>query len=122
MLLLNWLTRFQKLLRSANRRRSLRRRERPWPINAHIELLEARTVLDGQPVVSIANASTPENNGMMAFPVFVDWSGVAPGTFNGNVTVAYATSAGSATSGADFSAALGTLTFMPGESVKSLSV
>jgi hypothetical protein len=44
------------------------------------------------------------------------------GPSNGNVTVNYATSNGTATAGTDYTAAAGSLTFAPGETSKQVEV
>ena len=57
MLLMNWLTRLQKVLRPKKRRRARRLREQSFPVNTEIESLEKRMVLNGQPIVSISWAT-----------------------------------------------------------------
>ncbi|MGE5273553.1 MAG: Calx-beta domain-containing protein [Verrucomicrobiota bacterium] len=72
-----------------------------------------------KPAVSIAGASVTEGNtgnATLSFPVTL--SAASPQT----VTVAFATSDGSATAPGDYAPANGTLTFKPGEKAKSVSV
>ncbi len=65
--------------------------------------------------ISIANASATEGNNL-SFTVTL--SAAAPGT----VTVNYATSNGTATSGSDYTATSGTLTYTVGQTSKSITV
>ena len=68
------------------------------------------------PGLSIADGSASEGAGTMAFAVTLSEAGSA------QVTVAYATSGGSATQGMDYTAATGTLTFAPGDTAETISV
>ena len=68
------------------------------------------------PGLSIADGSASEGAGTMAFAVTLSEAGSA------QVTVAYATSGGSATQGMDYTAASGTLTFAPGDTAETISV
>ena len=70
----------------------------------------------GVPGLSIADSSASEGDGTMAFAVTLS---AAAGQ---QVTVAYATSGGTATQGSDYTAASGTLTFAPGDTAKTISV
>ena len=72
-----------------------------------------------KPAISIAGASVTEGSSgpaTLSFPVTLSVASAQ------TVTVAYATSDGSATAPADYAAANGTLTFKPGEKAKSVSV
>ena len=75
------------------------------------------TIVDslGLPGLSVSNASVTEG-GTLAFTVSL--SAAATST----VTVDYSTANGSATAGSDYSATSGTLTFLPGELSKVVSV
>lgn len=71
------------------------------------------------PAISIADLSVAEGNGDHAhfmFAVTMDKASTAP------VTVKYATSNGTATAGADYKAATGTLTFEPGVTAQTVHV
>ncbi|MGD9720566.1 MAG: Calx-beta domain-containing protein [Pirellulales bacterium] len=71
------------------------------------------------PSVSIANVSTSEgNSGTKAARFTVSLSAPA----GAPVTVAYATSNGTATAGSDYTATSGTLSFAPGETTKTFDV
>ena len=73
--------------------------------------------VEGPPELSIADATVEEAaNATVDFEVTL--SKAAPGT----VTVAYATSDGTAVNGSDYTAKSGTLTFNPGELSKTISV
>ena len=67
------------------------------------------------PLVSVADASAAEGSAV-SFTVSLSEAGSEP------ATVAYATSGDTATSGTDFTAASGTLTFAAGETSKTVSV
>ena len=75
------------------------------------------TVADDEPAgLRIADAAAAEEDGSMAFRVFIHPHNT------GTVTVDYATANGTATAGADYTATSGTLTFLPGETEKTVSV
>ena len=72
-----------------------------------------------KPALSVAGASLPEgNSGTQPLNFRVTLSKASPL----KVTVAYATTAGTATAGSDFTAASGTLVFAPGETSKTVPV
>ncbi|MBY0572869.1 MAG: retention module-containing protein, partial [Undibacterium sp.] len=76
------------------------------------------TIVDGA-VPSIAIVGLPDVNeaiGSVTYTITLSTASVAP------VSVNYATAAGTATSGVDFSAIAGTVTFAPGETTKTVSV
>ena len=71
------------------------------------------------PVVSVAGGSVAEgNSGLVAltFTVFLSWASAEP------VTVTYSTGGGTATAGTAYVAASGSVTFAPGETVKTITV
>ena len=75
------------------------------------------TRIEGPPGLAVADAQVQEAaNATLAFAVTLSR---AP---SGTVTVDYATSDGTATAGADYTAASGTLTFTAGETEKTVSV
>jgi large repetitive protein len=74
---------------------------------------------DPQPTLSINNVSVNEgNNGSATATFTVSLSSTSPQT----VTVNYATANGTATAGSDYTAALGSLTFAPGTTSRTLNV
>ena len=75
------------------------------------------TISDNEmPALSIGNASATEGAGSIEFPVTLSL------TSEVQITVDYATSAGTATGSDDFTAADGTLTFAPGARSRTISV
>ena len=75
--------------------------------------------IQGKPSVSVGDASVAEGNvgtTPLSFPVTLSAASSQP------VTVTYATSDGTATAPADYTAANGTLTFNPGETSKTIAV
>ena len=70
----------------------------------------------GLPLVSVSDTLVDERSGMARFVVMLD----KPAT--GVVTVAFATSGGSATPGSDFVARSGVIGFLPGETVRTINV
>ena len=77
------------------------------------------TIVDNDtPTLSIADASVDEGvaGGMITFPVTLSPAAAT------EVTVAYATADGSATTGVDYTAASGTLTFAPGGTSATISI
>jgi hypothetical protein len=84
-----------------------------------LDALEPRRLFSGQPAIGIADASVAEgHDGARYAAVVVSLSSRSRNT----VSVNFATAAGSATSGVDFAATSGTLTFAPGETQKSIRV
>jgi len=71
---------------------------------------------DDVSLISIDDVTVDEDNGVLTFTISLDQ---AP---SGNVSVDYATTSGSATSGVDFTATSGTATFAPGEQTQTVSV
>ena len=77
----------------------------------------AAAVVETTPTVSIAGGSGTEgDDDSIAFTVTLDEAA------SGTVTVDYATSDGTATAGADYTATSGTLTFQTGDTQKTISV
>jgi hypothetical protein len=78
-----------------------------------------RVLAPPEPALSIAAASVPEGNSgttTLSFPVTLSGPSTQP------VSVAYATSDGTATAPRDYAAASGTVTFRPGEIAKTVPV
>ena len=71
---------------------------------------------DAMPELTVADARAAEDAGVMVFSVKLNVSSALP------VTVNYATSDGTATAGEDYSATDGSLTFMPGDTERTISV
>ena len=71
---------------------------------------------DAMPELTVADARASEDAGVMVFSVNLNAPGALP------VTVDYATSDGTATAGEDYTAADGSLTFMPGDTERTISV
>ena len=74
---------------------------------------------DPLPALSVADVTVEEGNGGQAPASFAV---ILTGATSKTVTVAYETSDGSALAGSDYTAAAGTLTFLPGETVKQVDV
>ena len=71
---------------------------------------------DDMPELMVADAGASEDAGVMVFSVKLNAASALP------VTVNYATSNGTATAGEDYTAADGSLTFMPGDTERTTSV
>ena len=76
----------------------------------------AEAIGPATPFVSIAPVSAAENAGTAAFVVSLSWPRPTP------VTLSYATSGGTATTGVDFAAASGPITFVAGDVSEVVSV
>ena len=76
------------------------------------------TIVDNDPVpqLAVADARAAEDDGVMEFTARLSVTSVLP------VTVRYATSDDTATAGEDYTAAGGSLTFMPGDVQRTISV
>ena len=74
---------------------------------------------DAPPSLSVSDPSVAEGNSGTASLTFTVTLSVASGK---TVTVEYATADGTATSGSDYTAKSGTLTFAPGETTKTVTV
>ena len=89
------------------------------PENAGLESAAATGTIadnDAMPELTVDDARAAEDAGVMVFTVSLN----APSALQ--VTVDYATSDGSATAGEDYNAAEGSLSFMPGDVERSISV
>ncbi|WP_236519204.1 Calx-beta domain-containing protein [Sandaracinus amylolyticus] len=73
---------------------------------------------DGLPTLAIDDVAVTETDGALDASVTVRLAGVSAGT----VTVGYATADDTATSGADYDAASGTLTFAPGVTTQTIAL
>jgi hypothetical protein len=81
------------------------------------------TIVDDEPRISINNVSKSEGNGngnskTTTFTFTVSLSAV----YDQAVTVNYATANGSATAGSDYQAKTGSVTFAPGETIKTITI
>ena len=74
---------------------------------------------DGVPQLSIGNASVTEGNSSSVTAPFTVTLSAASGQ---TVTVGYATAAGTAAAGSDFTTTAGTLTFAPGTTTQTINV
>ena len=91
------------------------------PENAQLKNTQAVVTIlnDDQPVVSINDASQPEGNSgtlPMTFTISLSEAGLLP------ATLSYVTGSGSAKMGSDFFYTSGTVTFLPGETAKTLAI
>ncbi|MEZ5300267.1 MAG: Calx-beta domain-containing protein [Verrucomicrobiales bacterium] len=89
------------------------------PVNAALGVGSAGATIadnDAPPVVSVADAAASENAGSVVFAVSLSAPSGRP------VRIDYATAAGSAVEGTDFSGASGTLVFSAGETEKAVAV
>ena len=89
------------------------------PDNAELpDAAATGTIMDNDPMpeLTVTDAGAAEDAGVMVFTVELS----APGAQS--VTVDYATSDGTATAGEDYTAAGGSLTFMPGDVEQTISV
>ncbi len=74
---------------------------------------------DPPPVVSIGDTTTPETDSSVSNALFnVTLSAASAKT----ITVEFATSNGTAAAGADYNSTVGTLTFLPGQTAKTITV
>jgi hypothetical protein len=94
------------------------------PMNAFIaDGLGFATIVDNEPRISINNVSKSEGNGngnakTTTFTFTVSLSAA----YDQAVTVNYATANGSATAGSDYQAKTGSVTFAPGETIKTITI
>jgi hypothetical protein len=91
------------------------------PTNANLSRAQGTGTIvdDDAPGLTVGNVSVVEGNSGTTYAVFaVILSPAATQT----VTVSYATASGTATSGSDFTAASGTLSFSPGQTTRTVSV
>jgi hypothetical protein len=78
------------------------------------------TIVDNEPRVSINNVSMKEGKGK-GTTVFT-FTVTLSAAYDQPVTMSYSTANGSATAGSDYAAKSGTLTFAPGETIKTITV
>lgn len=91
------------------------------PINAQLSKNSAiATIIDndtiGNPNISVADLRVSESDGLALFAITLDKAST------NNVSVSYSTGDGSANSGSDYQAVNGTVTFLPGETAKTIPV
>jgi hypothetical protein len=90
------------------------------PTNAFIaDGLGIATIVDNEPRISINNVSGSEGNRRTTTFTFTVRLSAA---YDQAVTVNYATANGSATAGSDYQAKSGSVTFAPGETVKTITI
>jgi probable HAF family extracellular repeat protein len=91
------------------------------PTNAYIEEGQGiGTIVDDESLISINDVALKEGaaNKTTLFTFTISLSAAAPG----NVTVNYATASGTATAGTDYVSKSGTVTFLPGETSKQITI
>jgi large repetitive protein len=77
------------------------------------------TIVDDEPRVSVDDVSMAEGNSGTASARFTVRLSAA---YDVPVTVAFATTDGSASAGSDYAAAAGTVTFLPGQTIRTITV
>jgi chitinase len=87
--------------------------------SARVSIVDASTVA-ATPRIFVRDATVDEKDGVALVPVLL--GGPTGQSSNSTVTVDYATDDGTATAGSDYTAESGTLSFAPGQSVKTLVV
>ena len=90
------------------------------PTNAFIaDGFGLATIIDNEPRISINNVSKSEGNAKTTTLTFTVRLSAA---YDQAVTVNYATANGSATAGSDYQAKTGSVTFAPGETIKTITI
>jgi hypothetical protein len=90
------------------------------PTNAFIaDGLGIATIVDNEPRISINNVSKSEGNGKTTTFTFTVTLSTA---YDQAVTVNYRTANGSAAAGSDYQAKTGSVTFAPGETIKTITI
>jgi Ca2+-binding RTX toxin-like protein len=87
---------------------------------AAIGIIDDDNIPTSGPTLHVRDAVVDEKSGTVTFVVTL--GGLLGEVSNDVVTVAYQTGGGTATAGADYAAKAGTLTFAPGETVKTITV
>jgi hypothetical protein len=90
------------------------------PTNAFIaDGLGIATIVDNEPRISINNVNKSEGNAKTTTFTFTVSLSAA---YDQAVTVNYSTANGSATAGSDYQAKSGSVTFAPGETIKTITI
>src|SRR5262249_28395582 len=87
--------------------------------SARVSIVESSTVVE-PPTLSVRDATVDEKDGLALVSVLL--GGPDGQSSNSTVTVGYATQDGSATAGNDYTASAGTLSFAPGQTVKTIAI
>jgi Calx-beta domain/FG-GAP-like repeat len=89
------------------------------PSNATISDAQGiATILDDEPRISINNVSKAEGNSTTTFSFTVSLSAA----YDQAVTVNYGTASGTAKAGSDYTSKTGSVTFAPGETIKTITI
>jgi large repetitive protein len=90
------------------------------PVNAALaDAIGLGTIVDDEPRVRVGDARLVEGNRGVSYMTF---SVRLSQAYDQSITVSFATQDGTATAGSDYQATIGTLTFAPGETTKTVRI